>query len=140
MTNYTGRCLCGAITYNVAGPPVVVAQCHCDECRRTSGTGHAIGAMFAADSLTFTGTMGEFKYQSRTGSEVTKCFCGDCGSPILGRNTHTPDHVTLALGAMDDATKLRVEVVIFERDKQAWDSLGDNVMTFDTQPDWKPPN
>src|SRR5262249_35049998 len=41
----TGRCLCGAITYEVRGPVRDVIVCHCVECRRWSG--HAGGA-FAA--------------------------------------------------------------------------------------------
>ena len=42
---YTGKCLCGEVTYTADAPPVVVAQCHCEECRRLSGTGHTVGAM-----------------------------------------------------------------------------------------------
>lgn len=39
---------------------------------------------------------------------------------------------------MDDASGLAVEVVIFERDKPHWDQLGQDVVSFATQPDWKP--
>lgn len=39
---------------------------------------------------------------------------------------------------MDDANDLGVQVVIFDRDKQHWDQLGPDVMSFSTQPDWKP--
>jgi hypothetical protein len=39
---------------------------------------------------------------------------------------------------MEDASDLRVQVVIFARDKQHWDALGDDVMAFETQPDWTP--
>lgn len=135
---FTGKCLCGAITYKVDGQPVIVAQCHCDECRRLSGTGHTIGAMFAADAVTLTGTLGEFKYSSGKDSEVTRYFCASCGSPIYGENTRIPGRLTLTLGTMDDASELAVQVVIFERDKQHWDQLGKDVMAFDIQPDWKP--
>ncbi len=41
---------------------------------------------------------------------------------------------------MDDAIGLDVEVVIFERDKPHWDRLGDKVISFATQPDWKREN
>jgi len=40
---------------------------------------------------------------------------------------------------MDDASGLDVEVVKFERDKPPWDGLGE-VVSFSTQPDWKPEN
>jgi len=43
-TRATGRCLCGAVTYEVRGPLRDVIVCHCVECRRWAGS---IGA-FAA--------------------------------------------------------------------------------------------
>ncbi len=135
---YFGKCLCGAVSYEVCGQPIIVAQCHCDECRRLSGTGHTIGAMFLADAVTLTGTLSEFKYLSDKDSEVIKAFCGCCGSPIYGKNSRIPDHLTLSMGTMDDAAGLDVQVVIFERDKQHWDRIGQDVMSFATQPDWKP--
>jgi hypothetical protein len=122
----------------MAGAPVIVAQCHCEECRRLSGTGHTIGAMFAWSGMTLHGEIGEFMYHSGTGSEVTKGFCKTCGSPIFGRNTRLADHVTVPLGSIEDTTGLNVQVVIFARDKMHWDELGSDVAMFDTQPDWAP--
>lgn len=139
MTNtYTGKCLCGEITYTATGSPIVVAQCHCEECRRLSGTGHTVGAMFAAEAVAVSGQLSEFSYSSDKKSNVTKAFCANCGSPIYGKNTRLPDHLTLSLGTMDDASELDVEVVIFERDRPHWDRLGEDAVSFATQPDWKP--
>lgn len=135
---YTGRCLCGEITYTVAAQPVVVAQCHCEECRRLSGTGHSVGAMFRSNAVAIEGELREFMYPSDNASQVTRAFCAVCGSPIYGKNTRIPDHMTLTLGTMDDANDLEVAVVIFERDKPHWDQLGQDVRSFATQPDWKP--
>lgn len=135
---YTGKCLCGEVTYTVMGSPVVVAQCHCEECRRLSGTGHTIGAMFATDAVNISGKLSKFSYSSAKGSEVTKAFCASCGSPIYGQNTRMPNYLTIPLGTMDDASGLDVEVVIFERDRPHWDRLGKEVVSFATQPDWKP--
>ncbi len=136
--NYTGKCLCGNVTYTANGAPVVVAQCHCEECRRLSGTGHTVGAMFRAKVVEVSGKLSEFRYTSGKGATVTKEFCAECGSPIFGKNTRMPDHLTLSLGTMDDATGLDIEVVIFERDRLHWDQLGEDVISFAAQPDWKP--
>ncbi|WP_324752709.1 GFA family protein [Roseovarius sp. Pro17] len=135
---YTGKCLCGKVTYVVIGPPIVVAQCHCNKCRRLSGTGHTVGAMFTSDAVTISGKLNEFSYLSDKNSQVTKAFCATCGSPIYGKSTRTPGHLTLTLGTMDDACGLEVEVVIFEREKPHWDQLGQDAVSFATQPDWKP--
>lgn len=135
---HTGKCLCGEVTYVAEGPPIVVAQCHCEECRRLSGTGHTVGAMFVSSAVTMSGKLNEFRFLSAKGSQVTRVFCANCGSPIYGANTRMPDYLTLTLGTMDDARGLGVEVVIFERDKPHWDQLGQDVVSFATQPDWKP--
>ncbi|WP_370739212.1 GFA family protein [Roseisalinus antarcticus] len=138
MMSIAGKCLCGAVTYTADRSPVIVAQCHCEECRRLSGTGHTVGAMFRASQVAVTGKLGEFRYVSDRGSEVTRAFCVNCGSPIYGKNTRSPDHLTLSLGTMDQATGLDVEVVIFERDKPHWDRVGEDVVSCATQPDWIP--
>lgn len=97
-----------------------------------------MGAMFISDAVTVRGKLNEFRYSSGKDSQVTKAFCAHCGSPIYGKNTRIPDHLTLTLGTMDNASDLDVEVVIFERDKPHWDQLGRDVVSFATQPDWKP--
>jgi hypothetical protein len=137
---YTGRCQCGGVAYEAVGDPVIVAQCHCEQCRRLSGTGHTVGAMFTVASVTMRGRMNDYCYISTLGSKVTKSFCRVCGSPICGRNSKNPDHVTIALGSMDDAKGFDVHVVIFDRDKQCWDQLEKDVLRYDTQPEFNPKN
>ncbi len=133
---YTGKCLCGAVSYVLTGAPVVVAQCHCEACRRLSGTGHSAGAMFPARAVSVKGQLAEFSYTSDTGSVVTRASCVRCHSPIFGKNTHGPEHMTFTLGTLDDARALEVSVVIFDREKPHWDALPDNTEVFETQPDW----
>jgi len=135
---FSGKCLCGAVRYDADGPPHIVAQCHCEECRRLSGTGHTIGAMFAADAVSIRGELHKYKYRSAKDSEVTKASCARCGSPIYGANNRSPDYLTIALGSMDEAAGLEIQVVIFERDKQHWDRLPEEAARFETQPDWQP--
>ncbi|QUS58601.1 GFA family protein (plasmid) [Pseudovibrio brasiliensis] len=94
--------------------------------------------MFRVDQVKISGDLGEYVYTSANGSQVTKAFCPNCGSPIYGCNTNAPDHMTLPLGSMDNAEDLEVQVVIFNRDKQHWDTLPETTAIFETQPDWKP--
>jgi hypothetical protein len=34
---YTGSCLCGTVQYEVAGPFMMMALCHCSKCRKHHG-------------------------------------------------------------------------------------------------------
>ena len=33
----TGGCMCGAIRYEATGKPIIVAYCHCTDCRGITG-------------------------------------------------------------------------------------------------------
>jgi len=55
-----GRCLCGAVSYTIHGKPIRMAQGHCRDCRRASGTGHMSLAFFKRDEVTGTSTRGIF--------------------------------------------------------------------------------
>ena len=37
----SGGCACGAIRYESDAEPTVMLNCHCSDCRKASGSGHA---------------------------------------------------------------------------------------------------
>jgi hypothetical protein len=135
---HSGGCLCGAVRYEVEGPPLVVAHCHCNDCQRGSGTGHSTGAMFPADTMRLTGPVTEFTVKSDNGNQVTRVFCPACGSPVLGRNSGMEGYLTIALGTLDDSSGFEPQVVVFARSRKPWDIMDESLPTFDAQPNWKP--
>ena len=50
-----GHCLCGAVSYTVNAKPIRMAQCHCKDCQRASGTGHMSVAFFKKDDVAIMG-------------------------------------------------------------------------------------
>jgi len=38
MTEFSGGCLCGAIRYEFRGDLLRTLNCHCDDCRRATGS------------------------------------------------------------------------------------------------------
>ena len=133
-----GRCLCGAITYEIDGEPIVVAHCHCTDCQQLSGAGHTTGAMFPADQVRIRGRVAEFRLESESGSVVTRRFCPTCGSPLFGRNTKMPGFVTVCVGTLEDPNSVNPQVAIFTRTRRHWDFFDSALPAFDRQPDWKP--
>ena len=91
MNNQThgGGCLCGAVTYRIAGPLRDVIACHCRQCRKTSG--HFVAATTAriAD-LTIVDDGALRWYRSSEAAE--RGFCGVCGSSLFWRR-FGGDHV-----------------------------------------------
>ncbi|MEP9356367.1 GFA family protein [Xanthobacter sp. KR7-65] len=134
----SGRCLCGACTYEIDGDPVVVAICHCLDCQRLSGAGHTTGAMFAEAGIRISGSPSTYSLTSAAGNTVTRFFCGACGSPLFGRNTGMPGYMTVMMGTLEQSDHLAPQVAIFTRTKRSWDAENDAVQAFETQPAWTP--
>ena len=135
---HSGHCLCGRVRYAVEGDPVIVAHCHCDDCQRLTGSGHSTGAMFPVDSLRLEGDIAEYELTSENGNRVTRVFCPNCGSPILGKNSAMQGFATLNLGTMDDSSDLMPGVTVFARNRKPWDVLDESIQTYDAQPVWNP--
>ena len=38
MSIFTGSCLCGSVNYNSNSDPLVIQNCHCDQCRKATGS------------------------------------------------------------------------------------------------------
>jgi hypothetical protein len=137
---WTGRCLCGACAFTIAGEPIVVAHCHCLDCQRLSGAGHTTGAMFEEAGVTIAGEPATYELVSDAGNTVTRIFCSACGSPLFGKNTGMPGVMTVSVGTLDQADDLTPQVTIFGRTRRHWDAMDPTVQTFDGQPAWKPPS
>lgn len=52
--SYSGRCLCGAIRYEVSGRPNAVSICHCADCQRSAGAPMIVWAEFPESELKLT--------------------------------------------------------------------------------------
>jgi hypothetical protein len=73
-----GGCLCGAVRYRLAGSPGVHC-CHCDMCRRATGSAFAVLAWIPFERLFW--TSGRPRYR-RSSPLAERGFCPECGSPL----------------------------------------------------------
>ena len=134
----TGRCLCGACSYEIDGDPIIVAICHCTDCQRSSGAGHSTGAMYAEASIRLFGEPASYERQSDAGHRVTRLFCPTCGSPLFGKNVGMPGVMTVTMGTLDASDGMLPDVAIFTRSRRDWDRPNPALQCFESQPDWKP--
>jgi len=119
----TGHCHCGAISFEVEGEPVRMAQCHCNACRRITGTGHNVQAMFKRDQIRISGSPRTHQSTADSGSMRTRYFCGECGSRLFSQNSRTPDLMAVAAGAFDDSSWFQPQVIVYASERQAWDPI-----------------
>lgn len=130
----TGRCLCGAVTIAVKGTPVRMAQCHCRDCQRMTGTGHASNAFFHAADVHVTGDTNSVTVTTDSGNASIRNFCPSCSSRVFGTNLARPGIVVVPVGVLEDSSWFAPEVVVYTRSAPAWDLTTDAVPRFDAAP------
>ncbi len=105
----TGRCLCGAVRYEVRGPLRDVSACHCEQWRRTSGHYVAATAVRLDDfALVEEGGLG----WSQSSADARRGFCRTCGSSLFWRHA-ARDQICIMAGTLDQPTGLTTNLHIF---------------------------
>lgn len=124
---YTGRCLCGTLRYQVAGPATSVGYCHCISCRRASGAPYVAWATFPRDTFVLTqGALAEH----RSSTHVMRGFCPACGTPLSYRHDRRPGEIDLTLATLDDPSVLTPGFHIWIEHKLPWVRLDDGLAQF----------
>jgi len=101
----TGRCLCGAVRFEVTAPPSSAGYCHCTRCQRRTGTAASAQARLPEGALRIVAGEDQITtWQPEHG--FAKLFCGRCGSALF---SHDPDrtHWAVRLGALDPGHGIR---------------------------------
>ena len=101
----TGRCLCGAVRYEVRGSLRDVVNCHCEECARWNGGVGAYAAASAGD-LVITGASLRWIESPRSDRGARRGFCGECGSSLFWDPSDS-DSISIAAGTLDRPTGLQ---------------------------------
>lgn len=121
----TGRCLCGAVSFEAAGDLTGATACHCSQCRKWSGHFWAsVNAPFAGLKIT-----GEDKlawYESS--SYARRGFCSVCGSSLFwhaDRHETYRERIAIAAGALDAPTGVETDRHIFCADKGDYYKIAD---------------
>lgn len=99
----TGHCLCGDVTFEFQGELGKASYCHCEDCRRHTGSAFNIVVGVEAARFRLTGAVpSAFTKLGYNGQEITRHFCFRCGSPVYGSSPVLPDKVYIKAGLLDD--------------------------------------
>ncbi len=121
---FAGGCLCGAIRFTAAAPPVTAAFCHCPSCRRAAGAPVVAWAMFRREQLTvLRGTIAY--YTSSPG--VERGFCAACGTTLTWAADYLPGLIDITIGSLDDPARLPPLMHVWSDDRIDWLQLSDTL-------------
>lgn len=118
----TGQCLCGGVKYRCDTEPLSMKYCHCDTCRRVTGSAFNIGVGVPSGDLTVSG-----KIQSYTHNGATREFCPVCGSPLFTRSKQV---VWIRAGSLDNSEGLRPTAEMWTELAVPWSRIPDGIPSY----------
>ena len=130
----TGQCLCGEVKYTISSEPLRMAQCHCDDCKKITGTGHASLAFFTKDQVDIKGETKSYASKTDSGSTITRSFCPTCGSRLFGVNSKAENMIGVFVGTLEDNSWFKPALIVYNKRKPEWDFMDENVPTFEGMP------
>lgn len=131
----SGGCLCGAVRYEVAWPPLGVTACHCTHCQKQSGSALSIIARVPRGAVKMTGVLTDFHDTAESGGAVIRRFCGKCGSPVLSEIPQEPWNAFLFIktGTRDDTSGLSPASHWWTSSAQDWFIFPDDAVMMERQ-------
>ena len=109
----SGGCLCGAVRFDAALTTDEFGACHCEMCRRWTGSA-LLGITVPAANVTWQGEAAIHRIQSSNWAE--RANCAECGSPLYYHVTldgPMAANLEIPIGLFDDASGLRFTNEIF---------------------------
>jgi hypothetical protein len=131
----TGRCLCGAVTYELEGDLIATAVCHCEHCQRQGGGAFSVNLVALESQLTVSGELKTYEERGERGDDVyvRRRFCGTCGSPIVSELVKTAGVIAVKAGTLDDRSTVQPNVEVWCVDRQPWVSLPGMAISMDRE-------
>lgn len=133
MNKYMGSCLCGKVTFQIKGDFEQFYLCHCEHCRKDTGSAHAANLFSSTAQLEWlSGSeyIRRFDYQS---SGHIKSFCTNCGSALPNMQMNDSLLVVPA-GSLDTDAEIIPKAHIFYSHRATWDKDLHTLKKFDELP------
>lgn len=129
-----GSCLCGGVRFEISKIEVGAEICHCNRCRKLSGSNALVSVL--VNQKNFTLTKGEDLVNSYDAPILydkpayTACFCRRCGCPVPLQD---PKEITIEIpmGLFDDDPGIIPDKHIFVECIPEWDEISDDLPQYD---------
>jgi hypothetical protein len=122
-----GKCFCGAVHYAVADEFIYAANCHCSNCRRT--TGSAFKPFAGIERYKLVITRGEDNLLIIGDENGNDTHCKVCGS-LLFSLVRAGAFVHVAMGTLVDDPTIRPTKHILVGSKATWFTITDDLPQY----------
>lgn len=128
-----GSCLCGQVRFEIDGGFESFYLCHCEYCRKDTGSAHAANLFSSSASLKWVSGENLVKSFTLPSTRHTKSFCAVCGSALPNMQMGGRLLVTPA-GSLDSEVAIRPNAHIFTSSKADWDDRLEQIPMLGTLP------
>ncbi|SHF30519.1 Uncharacterized conserved protein [Kaistia soli DSM 19436] len=117
---YAGSCLCGEVRFEISGAFEHFFLCHCDRCRKDTGSAHAANLFSTTAAITWLSGQENARTFQVPSSRHRKSFCSKCGSAL-------PDVqfdgglLVVPAGSLDVDIDIEPNAHIFFAERANWD-------------------
>lgn len=130
---YEGSCLCGKVAFEVHGEFENFYLCHCERCRKDTGSAHAANLFSSSARLMWVSGEEHVRTFDFNSTGHIKSFCRVCGAALPNMQMNGTLLVVPA-GSLDCDVPIIPDGHIFVANKANWDAGLENVVSYDRLP------
>ena len=130
---HSGSCLCGQVRFEIEGDFERFYLCHCEYCRKDTGSAHAANLFSSSAVLRWTSGAEKVSQFDLPGTRHSKSFCSTCGSalPKVQRNGQL---LVVPAGSLNTEVHIKPDAHIFVSSRANWDRALEQVPAIDRLP------
>jgi hypothetical protein len=119
-TRHCGSCLCGAVRFQIEGDFENFYLCHCQHCRKDTGSAHAANLFSTTATLRWLCGQDKVTVFNLPNTRHRHCFCSTCGSALPDLQMDAA-LLKVPAGSLDSDVLIRPDAHIFVASKANWD-------------------
>lgn len=132
MSNsHLGSCLCGEVRFKINGDFDRFYLCHCEHCRKGTGSAHAANLFSTSARLEWECGRDKVTTFNLPNTRHTRSFCSACGSALPYA---AEQMLVVPAGCLDTDIPIAPDAHIFVASKARWDQDLATLRTFDSFP------
>lgn len=132
--SHFGSCLCGKVKYKIEGDFDHFYLCHCEKCRKDTGSAHAANLFSSTAKLEWLSGENNVKLYNHQMQGHIKAFCMTCGSALP--NLQLDGKLLMVpAGSLDTNIALLPNAHIYYQERAAWDTGLDLVIKLNKGPE-----
>ncbi len=113
MTQFSGSCFCGAVTYEADYEIQRIVNCHCLDCQQATGSVHTTLLFVAEEVVKIKGYPSSYTHMADSGSTMVKRFCSSCGTQLFSMNSRRQGAIGIRAGTISQKHIVKPQLNIF---------------------------